>query len=609
MERITAVVFDWAGTTVDYGCFAPVRAFDTIFREKGIELSIDEIRKPMGIKKKDHIRELCNLERIKKLWVASEDDIDILYKSFETTLLKSLSEFATPIPGVIDVVNYLGDNGIKIGSTTGYTKSMIDIVASEAAKKGYKPDSIVNSSDVPLSRPAPFMCYQNAINLQSYPLHCMVKVGDTIADIKEGINAGMWCVNIILGSSMLGMAEDQTPDDVQMSDVRRQFKEAGAHYVINSIKDLPDVINNINRALKAGDCPIFPRNEYKLLTPGPITTTRTVKLSMMTDLGSRSDKYKQIVKDVRERLLKLANANPSVYTTVLLQGSGTFAVESVFWSVPGKLLIISNGAYGRRMCSMIDRMGVRYDKIVCDELNTPNIEEIEHNLKNNYSVTYVAVVHSETTTGIVNPLSEIAKVVKSCGKKLIVDAMSSFGAIHIDISDIDFLVSSPNKNIQGVPGFAYVIAKKSELIKCEGISKSLSLDLYDQWAYMEKNPNSFRFTSPVHVIQAFHQALIELEQEGVDNRYQRYTNNQKILSVGMKKLGFETVIMEHIQGPIVTTFHSPKMYDFRRFYEELESKGFVIYPGKTTNIDTFRIGTIGDLYPEDIHELLSVIKK
>ncbi|WP_375088584.1 phosphonoacetaldehyde hydrolase [Peribacillus sp. RS7] len=260
-KEVQAVIFDWAGTTVDYGCFAPVQAFVEIFRIRGIDITIEEAREPMGLLKMDHIRELLKMNRISKLWISKNgkepDEIELrsLYKDFEALLFKVLKENAKPIPGVIELVSRLRQQGIKIGSTTGYTREMINVVKEEAEKWGYHPDSIVASNEVPAGRPAPWMCFQTAMNLQVYPLSKIVKVGDTISDIKEGISAGMWTVAVLKGGSEIGLSEteinDMDPYDLQkrMKHAENRFLNAGADFVIDEIGDLLEIIDRINYRL------------------------------------------------------------------------------------------------------------------------------------------------------------------------------------------------------------------------------------------------------------------------------------------------------------------------------------------------------------------------
>ncbi|MCQ6559285.1 phosphonoacetaldehyde hydrolase [Paenibacillus mendelii] len=265
-KKIGAVIFDWAGTTVDYGCFAPLAAFIQSFEQQGISVTEDEVRGPMGMKKKDHIRVLLGLESVKRQWVEKfgklpdENDVDDLYASFEPMLMKVLPAYTDVIPGVLNLMNNLREKGIKIGSTTGYTADMMQIVTAEAEKKGYKPDYMIASDEVPAGRPAPYMCYQNALHLQMFPMEACVKIGDTISDIQEGINAGMWSVGIICGGSEFGLTEQQTlelgEDELKqrMAVVRNNFEQAGAHYTVDSITGLEDVIERINQRLA--------RNEY-----------------------------------------------------------------------------------------------------------------------------------------------------------------------------------------------------------------------------------------------------------------------------------------------------------------------------------------------------------
>lgn len=266
-RKIEAVVFDWAGTTVDYGCLAPMNVFMEIFKEKDIVVTSKEVRAPMGMDKWDHIYELCQLESVKTQWKSryntypGKDDIDELYKRFEPILFSKLREFAKPIEGTIDIVNMLRKIGIKVGSTSGYTKEMLDIVAEEAEKYGYKPDIRITSERVGKGRPFPYMCYENAIQLDISKMQKMIKVGDTVADIKEGINAGMWSVGVILGSSLHGFSDTEVNNMNQadllmsMQTARMNFYKAGAHFVVNSIKELPKLIEGINDLLQQGICP------------------------------------------------------------------------------------------------------------------------------------------------------------------------------------------------------------------------------------------------------------------------------------------------------------------------------------------------------------------
>ncbi|MDR3193822.1 MAG: 2-aminoethylphosphonate--pyruvate transaminase [Tannerella sp.] len=358
------------------------------------------------------------------------------------------------------------------------------------------------------------------------------------------------------------------------------------------------------------------KRPYILLTPGPLTTSDTVREAMLRDWCTWDDDYNNLVQDLRARLLAIAGKDTAAYTTALMQGSGSFVVESVIGSViprDGKLLVVSNGAYGDRMETIALMLGINLLKYRVSDAEIPDPDRIGDMLQNDPSVTHVAVVHVETTTGILNPIPAIAAVVKGAGKTLIIDSMSGFGGVSIDVPelDADFVISSANKCIQGTPGFGFAIARTSELEKCKGRARSHALDLYDQWYNMEKGKGKWRFTSPTHIVRAFYQALIELEAEGgVAAREKRYQTNHRILKEGMLKLGFTMVIPEELQSHIITSFYPPQVadYEFKRFYQNLKERGFVIYPGKLTEAETFRIGNIGDIYPTDMEQLLVAVE-
>lgn len=354
---------------------------------------------------------------------------------------------------------------------------------------------------------------------------------------------------------------------------------------------------------------------YKLLTPGPLTTTEAVKKEMLFDRCTWDDEYKSITQKIRKELLDIGNVHEEDYTAVLMQGSGTFAVESVITSTVGekdKLLIIANGAYGERIGQIAEHISLNHVIYNNEYDEHPNMDKVKEILDKDTEITHIAMVHCETTTGILNPIEDLSVIAKEYNKTLIIDAMSSFGGIPIDIKalGIDYLISSANKCIQGVPGFGFVIAKKEKLEKCKGISRSLSLDLYDQYKGMDKD-GKWRFTSPTHVVAAFSKALDELKEEGgVEGRYNRYKNNNLVLRKKLKEIGIESYIEEEKQSPIITTFAFPTdAFSFNEFYSFIKERGFVIYPGKLTDIDTFRIGNIGEIYEEDINKLCKIIEE
>ena len=336
-----------------------------------------------------------------------------------------------------------------------------------------------------------------------------------------------------------------------------------------------------------------------LLTPGPLTTSRSVKAMMLADWGSRDIEFRRVVAEIRQGLLDLAGCDGS-YECVIMQGSGTFAIEAALGSfcprADAKTLVIANGAYGDRAAAILARLGRPVAKIDKGDSAAPSAEEVAAALDADATISHVWVIHCETTSGIVNPIAGIAHAAKARGKLVMVDAMSSFGALPLDMKDgYDVMVSSSNKCIEGVPGFSYVLVKRDMLVASKGMSHSVVLDLYEQWKGLEAN-GQFRFTPPTHALVAFHQAMKEhAEEGGVPARGGRYRRNADILIRGMSAMGFATLLSDNEAGPIIQTFLTPRdpNFDFEQFYEELRRRGFAIYPGKLTKRPSFRIGTIG----------------
>jgi len=351
-----------------------------------------------------------------------------------------------------------------------------------------------------------------------------------------------------------------------------------------------------------------------LFTPGPLTTSLSVKQAMLRDPGSRDAGFIALVASIRARLLDLAGVSPSEFTTVLIPGSGTYSIEAVITTaVPpgGCLLVLANGAYGERIARIAEVAGIPTTVIRTAEDVTPDPTEVARTLAGDPSVTNVAVVQCETTTGILNPVEAIGGVVREHGRRFIVDAMSSFGVVPLDLeaAGVDFLVSSANKCIEGVPGFAFTIARRSSLLATEGQARSLSLDLFAQWKGLE-NDGQFRFTPPTHALLAFHQALTELAGEGgVSGRAARYAANHRALLEGMRSLGFRAYLPPEKQSCIITSFHYPAhpSFAFEDFYRRLSDKGLVIYPGKLSQVNCFRIGTIGRIFEDDVRALIKAI--
>jgi 2-aminoethylphosphonate-pyruvate transaminase len=338
-----------------------------------------------------------------------------------------------------------------------------------------------------------------------------------------------------------------------------------------------------------------------LLTPGPLTTSLTVKQAMLHDWGSRDANFVAINARMRERLVAMIHGE-GAFTCVPMQGAGTFAVEAMvnsFVPVDGKLLVLVNGNYGKRivrMCGYSRRAVARLDWADDQPVDPARVAKT---LAEDPAITHVAVVHCETTSGMLNPLPEVAQVVAAAGRKLLIDAMSAFGAIELDSRTVPFqaVAASSNKCIEGVPGLSFVLARVEDVKQAEGRAPCLSLDLHDQWQALEKT-GQYRFTPPIHCIVAFDQALTEHEAEGgVAGRGARYRNNWKTLIDGMRALGFETLLPDRLQAPIIVTFRMPAdpRFQFEAFYDSLKDRGYLIYPGTLTAAPSFRIGCIGRL--------------
>jgi 2-aminoethylphosphonate-pyruvate transaminase len=351
--------------------------------------------------------------------------------------------------------------------------------------------------------------------------------------------------------------------------------------------------------------------QYLLLTPGPLTTTRTVREAMMQEFSTWDVDYNSIVQSIRERLVRLAT-DDDAHTAALMPGSGTFAVESVIGSVippDGKLLVLNNGAYGARITKISQMLGIDTVELGQAEIESTDLGQVEQMLADDPAITHVAMVHCETTTGMLNPVEAVGEIVRRHGRVFVLDAMSSFGGIPMSMKSTGahYLISSANKCIQGVPGFGFVVADHATLEATEGWARSHSLDLFDQWREMETKGGKWRFTSPTHVVSAFAAALDELAAEGgVAARHTRYVANQKTMVDGMRALGFRTLIGDEVQSPIITSFYflDAVEFEFQKFYDALKSRGFVIYPGKVSHAQCFRIGSIGDVHPSDMTELV-----
>jgi 2-aminoethylphosphonate-pyruvate transaminase len=354
--------------------------------------------------------------------------------------------------------------------------------------------------------------------------------------------------------------------------------------------------------------------EPYLLTPGPLTTSASVKRAMLRDWGSWDGDFRAMTAALRRRLLAIAGDTGGAYDCVPMQGSGTFAVEAMLGSFlprDGKALVLVNGAYGQRIAQTLDYLGRVYSVIDKGDYLPPRGAEVAAALEADPAITHVVLVHCETSSGILNPVSEIAHVVASRGRKLLIDSMSAFGALPLDVAEIPYtaMVSSANKCIEGVPGFGFVIARREELEVAKGRSHSLSLDLHAQWAYLEKT-GQWRYTPPTHVVAAFLQALDEHAAEGgVAGRGRRYADNRDVMVAGMRELGFVTLLQDGWLSPIIVTFFNPAHpnFDFQTFYDLLKARGFIIYPGKLTVVDSFRIGCIGRMDAAVMRRLVAAV--
>jgi len=351
-----------------------------------------------------------------------------------------------------------------------------------------------------------------------------------------------------------------------------------------------------------------------LLTPGPLTTSLQTRSAMLRDWGSWDARFNAVTARVRERLLSILGAD-ATHVCVPMQGSGTFSIEAaVNTLVPrnGHVLTLVNGAYGKRMARLTEMMGRRSSVLETADGVPASASELARVLDADASITHVGVVHCETSTGILNPLPEIAAVVAARGRRLIVDAMSSFGALPIDAGTLAFdaLIAASGKCVEGPPGMGFVFVRRGVLETCAGNSTSLSLDLHDQWAYMEKT-TQWRFTPPTHVVVALDAALEQyVGAGGQPARLARYAANCETLITGMRELGFEVFLDPKIQAPIIVTFHAPAdaRYAFKPFYDKVRDKGFVLYPGKLTQVETFRVGCIGAIGPDEMRHAVHAIR-
>ena len=382
-----------------------------------------------------------------------------------------------------------------------------------------------------------------------------------------------------------------------------------------SVTQTPGSAPDVNGLSEQSDVEALPAphaGEPYLLTPGPLTTAYSVKQAMLRDWGSWDGDFRDMTKQLRQQLLAMIDDKEGLFDCVPMQGSGTFAVEAMLGSlVPksAKVLVLANGAYGQRTAKTLEYLNRRFVLIDKGDYLPPRADEVSSALQSDKDITHVIAIHCETSSGILNPISEISQATYAAGRKLLIDSMSAFGAIALSAKSTQFeaVVSSANKCIEGVPGFGFVIAKKTELEAAQGNSHSLSLDVYEQWKTLESS-GQWRFTPPTHTVAAFLEALRQHAAEGgVAARGARYSANRDALVGGMRNLGFETLLHDRWLSPIIVTFFNPahEKFKFDAFYELMKSKGFIIYPGKLTVVDSFRIGCIGQM---DTHVMKRVVQ-
>lgn len=351
-----------------------------------------------------------------------------------------------------------------------------------------------------------------------------------------------------------------------------------------------------------------------LLTPGPLTTNLITKTAMLRDWGSWDGAFNELTASVCADLLSIAHAQDS-HVCVPLQGSGTFAVEAAIGTLlprDGCLLVLVNGAYGERMAQLVEVMGRRVVRLTFADHEPVCPARLAACLAEHPQCSHVGLIHCETSTGLLNPLQQIAEVVAAAGRELIIDSMSGFGALPVDARQLSFaaLVSSANKCLEGVPGMGFVLVERQALACSQGNSHSLSLDLFDQHAYLQRT-GQWRYTPPTHVVAALRSALDQYQAEGGQPaRLARYRANCERLVRGFDRLGLKLYLDEAVQAPIILTVHAPAhpAYRFADLYSAVRERGCILYPGKLTRVETFRVGCIGALDLAEIDQALAALE-
>jgi 2-aminoethylphosphonate--pyruvate transaminase/phosphonoacetaldehyde hydrolase len=607
---IRGIVLDLAGTAVDYGSLTPVEAFKKTFADFAIPVSTQLIRKYTGMEKIAQTKAILADPQESKLWhqvypqLTENEMFKKIYDSLEVNIIQILKKNSELLPGMQVLIKYTNENQIMLATTTGYSDRMIQSVAGNFKQQGFDPlYNITGDQTNHVTRPQPDMLQLAMKKMKIEDPTQVIKVGDTVNDIREAQNAGTISVATVEGGNLIGLSKDDfyhlslDQQAQKIAEAKQILAAAKPDYIIDNLFALKPIIENLN-------------HHTILLTPGPATLSPTVKKVMLNDLGTWDDDYKIITQKIRQQLLKIAGVTNQDYSAILLQGSGTYGVEAVLATLEADstILIASNGVYGRRMSQIADRLGIKHLDLKFKDTEVVDQKKVLDVLAQHPEITHFAMVHCETTTGIINQIELLIPKLHEQGIITIVDAMSSFGGVPIDLRKLqsDFLISSSNKCIQGAPGFVFVIARKSVLENLQGHAHSLALDLYEQYKCFEENHGKWRFTSPTHIVAAFWQALLELADEGgVAARNKRYIQLEKYIRAGFIKLGFDTIIDERNQSPIITSFLYPdRNFKFDQFYQFLKRHGFIIYPGKLTEVDCFRIGNIGNLKLIDAQRLL-----
>jgi phosphonatase-like hydrolase len=586
-RKYDLVVFDLAGTTVyDVGDVVAVSLARALRDLAGIEVTVREVNVVMGIAKPKAIEHLLREAQVDHC--ASR--VDLIHRHFVRTMIEHYRTSPTvrEMPGTTAAFQALRARGVRVTLDTGFSRDITDTIL---GRLGWPAEGLVDASitsdEVPQGRPAPFMIHRLMERFGVSDVRRVVKVGDTPSDLHEGTNAG--CGRVV------GVCNG--------SHSRAQLIVHPHTDIIAGVADLPETLDA---------SPIPP---IRLHTPGPANTSPTVRQAMNRDIGAWDRELIDVSVGIRTDLLALAGVDPARFDCVLMQGSGTFGIEATLGTaVPrgGTLMVARNGAYGDRMVAMAQRLGIEIIDLKSDESRPIDPCAVADLLQRNPNVTTLATVHCETTTGVMNDIEAIGQAVREIRPDIdyIVDAMSSFGAdpIDFDAACIDWLVSSSNKCLQGVPGLSFTIVRTNSLNACSARARSLSLDLFDQWKGFASH-GRFRYTPPTHVLLAMRQAIDELKRETIPARHARYALLRDRLIDGMAQLGFDAYIPARHRSVIITTFLYPRSprFGFDAFYQALQARGFVIYPGKLGAVDCFRIGHLGDLAVRDIDDLLVAV--